>query len=377
MIKTIANVDTMGDECPTDVVYGCCSKLGGDDLMREIGSEFWKLAKQHIRDNETFYLSGRTALDVIIKDAVKTYGVTSVLLPSYCCHTMIDPILINGVEIRFYDVYVEDGILTADIPEPEEHEMIYIMRYFGDTGIRYVGVGKSLSGWNVTVEDLTHSCFTDAYYSLSDYWFTSYRKWFAVSGIAVAGKRDGKLPEAKKGFHRSYTELRDRAFSLKQRFMDGENMDKQDFLGVFSKAEWLLTTDYLDYGVGYEEIHNLFQFMDQLDVVRLRRRRNAQILIDGLRTIDGIKVFANFKEAKECPFFVPIIVERGKRDALRRHLISKDIYCPVHWPLSEQHIGLSDRAKEIYGKELSLVCDQRYGVEDMERFVQEIKSFWI
>lgn len=345
--------------------------------MKEIGSEYWKPIKQHLGNDETFYLSGRTALDAILKDAVETYGITSVLLPSYCCHTMIDPILVNGVGVRFYDVYVEDGILTADIPEPKRHEMIYIMRYFGDTDIRYVGVGKSLSGWNVTIEDLTHSCFTDAYRSLSDYWFTSYRKWFAVSGIAVAGKRNGKLPEAKKGFYRNYVELRDRAFSLKQSFMDGENMDKQEFLGVFGKAEELLTTDYFDYGVGYEEIYNLFQFMDQSDVVKLQRRRNAQILIDGVKTIDGIKVFANFKDTKKCPLFVPIIVEEGKRDALRRYLISKNIYCPIHWPLSEQHIGLSDRAKEIYGKELSLVCDQRYEVEDMERFVQEIRNFWI
>lgn len=345
--------------------------------MIEIGSEFWKQRKQHISDNETFYLSGRTALDVIIKDAVKTYGITSVLLPSYCCHTMIDPILTNGVGIRFYDVYVEDGILTVDIPEPMVHEMLYIMKYFGDTDIRYVGVGESLSGWAVTVEDLTHSCFATDYSIYADYWFTSYRKWFAVSGIAVAGKRNGKLPEAKKGQHKEYTRLRNIAFSLKQRFMAGENVDKQKFLGVFGQAEELLAADYRDYGVGYEEVYSLFQLMDQADDMKAKRRRNAQILIDGLKTIEGVRVFVDFNDAERCPLFVPIVVEDGKRDALRKYLINKDIYCPVHWPLSELHLGLSDRAKEIYEKELSLVCDQRYGVDDMERFVREVMYFWI
>lgn len=344
-------------------------------MIREIGSEFWKPRKQHIGDNETLYLSGRTALDVIVKDAMKSYGITSVLLPSYCCHTMIEPILINGIKIHFYDVYVENGFLTADVPEPVDHEMLYIMKYFGDIDIRYVGAGKNLSGWVTTVEDLTHSCFMDSYSTQADYWFASYRKWFAVAGIAVAGKKDGKLPEAVKGCHRRYVELRERAFSLKQRFMDGEDADKQEFLSIFGEAEEMLDTDYRNYRVGLEEIHSLFQFMDRMETVKFKRRSNAQTLIDGLKDIEEISVFADFKDDKKCPLFVPVIVEDGKRDALRRYLISKDIYCPVHWPLSEQHIGLSDRAKAIYGKELSLVCDQRYRIEDMERFVHEIRDY--
>lgn len=349
--------------------------------MREIGSEFWKPGKQHIGDNETFYLSGRTALDVIVRDAIKTYGITSVLLPSFCCHTMIEPFLINGIKVRFYDVYVADeGVMTADLPGPIGHEMLYIMKYFGDTDLRYEGAGRDLIGWTTTVEDLTHSCFSisagrgdDS--SVADYWFTSYRKWFAVAGIAVAGKKNSRLAEAARGQIKEYVELRNRAFDLKQQFMDGEPVDKQEFLNRFGEAEELLSEDYRDYGVGCEEVYDLFHFIDQIDDVRSKRRRNAQILIDGLKDIERIKVFTDFQDVKKCPLFVPVIVEDGKRDVLRKHLISKDIYCPVHWPVSGVHVGLTDRAKEIYEKELSLICDQRYGDEDMERYVQEIKGF--
>lgn len=124
--------------------------------MREIGSEFWKPEKYHTRENETLYLSGRTALDAIVRDAVESYGIASALLPSYCCHTMITPFLSNGIPIRFYDVYVNDnGLLTAEIPSPKENELLYIMKYFGDTDLRYVGDGKKLSRWTATVEDLT------------------------------------------------------------------------------------------------------------------------------------------------------------------------------------------------------------------------------
>ena len=70
--------------------------------------------------------------------------------------------------------------------------------------------------------------------------------------------------------------------------------------------------------------------------------------------------------------FVPIIVEN--RDKLRKYLIDKKIYCPVHWPLSNYHkIKVNDQ--EIYQNELSLICDQRYNLDDMKYIVDVIKEF--
>lgn len=344
--------------------------------MGEIGSEFWKPGKQHIGNEEKIYLCGRTALDIIVRDAMKTYGISCALLPSYCCHTMIEPFLLNNVTIRFYDVYVngDDG-LTADIPAPRKNEMLYLMKYFGDTDIKYEGDGKLLSGWAASVEDLTHSCFAAGYTSQADYWFTSYRKWFAVEGIAAAGKRDGKLPEALRGRNDAYYKLRSTAFSLKQRFMDGGNVEKQNFLDMFGQAEKLIEKDYRDFGAGYEEVYALFLFMDKVEDVRQKRRNNARILMDGLSTIKNIKRFANFQNDNKCPLFVPVIIEGEMRDSLRKYLIDKNIYCPVHWPLSELHKGISGRAAKIYCEELSLVCDQRYDANDMEKIINQIHEF--
>ena len=343
--------------------------------MKEIGSEFWKSKKEHIRKDETVYLSGRTALDVIIKDAIKSYHITSALLPSYCCHTMIEPFMINGINVRFYDVYIEDNILMADIPLPEKREMLYIMKYFGDTDLHYEGEGRNLSGWATTVEDLTHSCFAEGYSTHADYWFTSDRKWFGVAGIAVAGKRNGKLSEPTRGQNRVYCELRNQAFLLKQQFMTGKLLEKQEYLDMFGKAEQLLGKDYRDFGAGYEDVYDLFYFLEGADALRRKRRDNAKILTEKLTGLDFIHVFVDFEDDEKCPLFVPIVVDHGMRDSLRKYLISKDIYCPVHWPLSEQHKGITKRAAKIYEKELSLVCDQRYDTDDMERILYEIREF--
>ncbi len=60
---------------------------------------------------------------------------------------------------------------------------------------------------------------------------------------------------------------------------------------------------------------------------------------------------------------------------LKNFLIEKEIYCPVHWPLSSMHKGISDNAKRIYGEELSLICDQRYCLDDMEREADAVRTF--
>ena len=51
--------------------------------------------------------------------------------------------------------------------------------------------------------------------------------------------------------------------------------------------------------------------------------------------------------------FVPIILEHDLRDKLRKYLIEKQVYLPIHWPLEE-------RINNVFEKELSLICDQRY-----------------
>lgn len=73
--------------------------------------------------------------------------------------------------------------------------------------------------------------------------------------------------------------------------------------------------------------------------------------------------------------FVPVLVPGGKRDELRRYLIKNEIYCPVHWPVSDYH-RLDNKEQFIYDNEISLVCDQRYTEEDMYRMVKKIKAFW-
>lgn len=342
----------------------------------EIGSEFWKNKKQYFNDNVSFCLSGRTALDAIVKDATKTFDIKSALLPSYCCHTMIEPFVKNGIAVRFYDVYVNEyDVLTADIPAPYKNEIFYIMKYFGDTDISYTGDGKDSSGWTVTVEDLTHSCFCTGYESKADYCFASYRKWFAVDGIAAVWSKHSRLANMFNREFEEYCSIRNDAFEQKTRYMAGEPIAKETYLDTFAKAEDLLSEHYEGCIARPDSIGNLYSFIDTIKDVAQTRRSNAYTLQQGLSDIDGIKCFVNFNNEAKCPLFVPILVEPALRDKLRSYLIQHEIYCPVHWPLSQYHSVISSRAKEVYDSELSLVCDQRYTKTDMALVIETITLF--
>ena len=115
----------------------------------------------------------------------------------------------------------------------------------------------------------------------------------------------------------------------------------------------------------------------QLDTTYIarNRQRNARILIDGLQDIPEIELMFQTVQDDEVPLFVPVLL-RENRAKLRKYLIDNAIYCPIHWPKSEFHRGISQRAEMLYSQELSLVCDQRYGSDDMNRIVECIRKYY-
>lgn len=55
--------------------------------------------------------------------------------------------------------------------------------------------------------------------------------------------------------------------------------------------------------------------------------------------------------------------------------MSNNIYCPIHWPIPER-IMLNNETRQVYEEELSLICDQRYGNNDMLRIAKVINDFF-
>ena len=147
------------------------------------------------------------------------------------------------------------------------------------------------------------------------------------------------------------------------------NLKDYDDLDFYEEAEEILE----DIGITTASERDI-KCAKKLDVefMKTKRRKNAIIL---MQAFAAQLIFPSLTE-DDCPMFVPIFVPEGKRNELRRHLIQRDIYCPVHWPVSPYHKLQKGPVTDLYENELSLVCDQRYTERDMFRMVEAIHEFW-
>ena len=329
-------------------------------MRREIGSEFWDVpqtntANSLFPESTQWYLSGRSALQAIIKDLGE---VNSVSLPSWCCESIIKPFADAGFNVHFYPVTLQEGLfqnieLNCDV--------LFIMDYFG-----YTTSVPDYKGFNgIIIRDVTHSLFS-ARYSDADYYFGSLRKWCGICTGGYAWTNKGNRLEPGKPDKGGYVDLRHNAMQMKKKYLEDRKGDK-DYLRVFDMAEEYLETAGIVSATDQDV--RLAQYLDA-DIIKKRRKANAEILCSAFP--DWL-VFPKLIST-DCPMFVPVIVPDGRRDGLRRFLIEQSIYCPVHWPVSKYH-KLDKKTEYIYENELSLVCDQRYSENDMYRIVDSIKAF--
>lgn len=341
-------------------------------VNKEIGSEFWNIPGRDA--GKAYLLSGRTALDYILRDIKKEKKIESAVIPGYCCHTMIEPFIRNGIRVKFYDTIPQsDGGLRAIVPKADKHELFYAMNYFGFAQMGGIDWNKIRTEYEVILEDATHSAWDNHIVPDWDYRYTSHRKWGGLYGIATAEKRDGEFAVQTNGTCAMYSAMRAKAYELKRQYIEDGIGEKAIYMKLFAEAEELLEDDY----VGYEATAEGYRQLMSVNWSELRdkRRRNAKILMEELNDLPNLTLMFREIAETDTPLFVPILMKEG-RDELRRHLIEHKVYCPVHWPLSEYHKGISKDTKAVYHQEMSLICDQRYDERDMENVVRLIREFF-
>ncbi len=322
-------------------------------MRKEIGSEFWDIPLG--RENGFFpkevqwFSSGRSALSAILKQR----SMESVSLPSWCCDSMIIPFVEAGIRVEFYPVYFEDGLVT-DLSSVRT-DAVLVLDYFGFTQ------QQSMDCSGIVIRDVTHSVFSKTHTD-ADHYFGSLRKWagFWTGGYGW-GFQAPNIPE-----DTCYVQLRKRAMEEKSRYINGSS-DSKEYLKIFSQAEQLLDEQYYA-GAADKDVERAFKL--DVEFIKKRRRANAKHLLEAF---SDWAIFPSMAE-EDCPLFVPVLVPDGKRDALRSYLIRNEIYCPVHWPVSEYH-KIAPKCMSLFENELSLVCDHRYTLQDMDRLIGTVNDF--
>ena len=318
--------------------------------MREIGSEFYRVAPDsghgliYPRPGSLVF-SGRTAIEAVLK---QLHDAHTALLPSYCCDSMIVPFRAAGIDVRFYTVEWDEGLR---IEINGSADILLWCNYFG-----FKNEMPSFDG--VIIEDITQSFLSESpCHPWSDYLVASLRKWEPVNcGGYCSVEVVGSAPSD------AFVNLKTAAMELKKEYLEEPHQEKKKrFLKMFGENNHWLAEHYSGLLIdSYSQ-----KYLQHVDVEKQRRirRENAKALYEGLRN----RVQFMFPiEDMDCPLFVPVLLPN--RDKVRAHLTKNEIYCPIHWPKPE---GCESN---IYIQEFSLICDQRYGIEDMERIVSTLKE---
>lgn len=340
--------------------------------MREIGSEFWLESEPQTLscDRDGIYvLSGRTAIDLIIQDIISTKRVINVYMPAWGCDSMLAPFVARAIDIKFYDISLAESADTAEILCDFcdfRENIFYVTNYFGyENSLPIETVKKFKEQGSIILYDRTHSFLmeNDPYLALADYSFASIRKWMGVIGGAVVnGVKNCQLIPC------PYLACKEEAMRMKKAFIGGDgSIDKQAFLNLYSEFGHHLAEDYQNYEM--DDLSYALYKSEDISDMRRKRRENAKYIHDHLNL-----TFLNQLTDKAVPLFVPVFFETTEqRNVVRKKLIEAQIYCPIHWP-KPALIPADFEANKIYDTELSLICDQRYNLTDMERMVTLVTS---
>ena len=342
---------------------------------KERGSEFHISQMPSVltleRDDDAEYvLSGRTAIDLIIRMLNLQRNVERVYMPAYGCESMVEPFLRNGIKVEQYDMHLSSEGLQYNIDCNKQTDILYVNNYFGydDTLSRDI-VRQFKQRGTFIIYDRTHSMLMadEEMQALANFSFCSIRKWMGVVTGAFITSPEGRFNPTLDDV--DYWQDKAIAMMVKAKYLVGSmKVDKKLFLDAFGRFGHHLTDDYVSKRM--DDLSYSIWKQTDLDAIREQRRKNASMLHEGVK---GVRFIADLND-NSCPLFVPVFFDsKEERDRMRKVLIEANIYCPVHW---QKNVLVKEDMKvnKLFDTELSLICDQRYENSDMQRIIEIVNK---
>ena len=368
--------------------------------MREIGGDFcftdlrWRVESQSAYSclaarwgheaRLSMYSSGRAAYYAILRHIVAEAGHSQkVLLPSYLCHTMLEPVRATELEAVFYKVQADLSIDRDDLTRLMRTgpSVIVICDYFGFHGSRQVLDDPHLpvTDDHFVLYDATHSALDPEPWRSAvwkpDVCVVSLRKMLpVVDGAFAIWPSRRSMPELESSATLSESaSLRSVAMLLKASYLLHGQGDKNVYLSMYHRSESLVDEEYQQTR-GMSALSR--SMLEHVDFIKARtsRRANYLRLLEMLDNVEDVRPLFPVLPDDVYPLGFPVVADC--RDELRTYLAQNSIYCPIHWALPgdipadefpESH-ALSQRI-------LTIPCDQRYTASDMTAVGEAVAEF--
>lgn len=343
--------------------------------MREYGSEhpavllpdgYFETFNQF--GNCTWLRSGREALHFVALSLNPDKNHPIVLMPAYCCHSMVDPFEKAGWKVVYYklneDLTIDLGYLALALTK-ESPKAILTMNYYGSASTKgAVACVKSNSPECKVIEDFSHCTFSlaDILNTQVDFYVTSIRKSVGVcDGSVVISKESLDESFIEEG-ETEFVSVRKDSQKLKAEYTYSQEKElKAVFFSALRRQEGELDA--------FEGVHRISSTGKEMlkvlngGMIRYARQQNMKHILDLLdgkvESISGIERCLN-----GAPFSLPILVTN--RDEVQQKLAKRGVYAPVLWPICDEARAICHVSARMADEMLSIPIDQRYNYDDIE-----------
>lgn len=298
-----------------------------------------------------------------------------VLVPAYCCPSVVKPYREAGVAYRYYPV---DRRLRADPAKTRalapQAGSIQVVHYFGfpaDPGLFDLGVP--------VLEDAVQALLSPDLRKRGAWAIGSLRKFLPVpdGAFLAAGKPFTApcLPPATGGAFG----LKLFGRMLKHRAVLQEDAESwRDAIQILQDTEERLDREPIALHAMNPGTAEVLRGA-ALDEMARARRTNYTTLYDALEPVfaepkRGLTPLMGPLPRAVVPYGLPVLSEH--RDALKAHLAAHGIHAVVHWELPDD-LDPEEFPDSwwIREREITLPCDHRYGASEMARIAAAIASF--
>ena len=287
------------------------------------------LQKKYPNKEFTFTGGGYYSLYRIIDD-IDFMDDEEILFPSYLCPTILTPFKKRNIKYKFFQV---NKNLEIDIQELKSKinrktRAVFFINFFGfppdEQAIEYLFSLKK-SGI-VLIEDCVQSFFSEINL-IGDYAFNSFRKFLPLDGSVIISehKLNTNTINLRFSMYFFYKGIGKflRMLNIHFPIIDTSSL----FLRLFKLAE----DNYYKHEYVNFDFWNKY-ILSKLDINFMSECREKNFN----KMLHEFKELAIINRIKEniIPLGFPILV--GNRDEFRKVLISRKIFCPIHWKLPKE-----------------------------------------
>jgi len=332
--------------------------------MQEFGSDFhyidnYNSNRAHLTDvykDVVFFADGRQCLIALMKQ----YGWKRIWMPEYFCYEVIGSFAeASDAEIAYYhdSPTSDDSAVVTSLPY-EEGDVLLRVNYFGLRDFR--------SEKNIPVpviEDHTHDLMGRwSLYSDADWCIASLRKILPIpeGGMMWSPKGHQYLSKVKSTpENNDVAQKRWTAMEMKSGYLAGEQVEKDSFRKLYIETE-----EWFDHA-GLSGIDERTRtYLNHLDINAWvsAKRQNWKALKELVKT--NVPVLEPEEESCNVFSFLILAKDREQRDQWRKELIVRKVYPAILWNVPN---NVNAKAKDLSNRILSIHCDGRYSVGDMEQ----------